>query len=164
MESDLTPAGMKSSLFAWHDCVIAAVPIGIGASIYLLFRGRGIWVFKFVEAVGGGSVIEAARQITRPLNPYVSGFTLYSLPTGLWAFSFIFCVVTIWRVQLKSFGAIFIIMLTVIVVLGAELAQAFGIFSGRFDAADLFGNVVGLIFGGIVAYAKGFCKREQIRR
>ena len=152
----------KSSLFSRHDFLIAAIPIGIGSSIYLLFRARNIWVFELAEAAGFGSTVGFARRLVRPLNPYVSGFTLYSLPTALWAFSFIFCVVTIWRVQLKSFGAIFVILLTVSVVLGAELAQAIGLLSGRFDNSDLFANVVGLIFGGTVAYAKGCIRQHQI--
>jgi hypothetical protein len=86
--------------------------------------------------------------MARPLNSYMRGFVLYSLPTALWAFSFLFCIVTIWRHHLESFGAIFVVLLTISVVLGMELAQAANLICGSFDAADLCANVMGLGIGG----------------
>lgn len=144
----------KTNFFDLADTVIATIPIAIGASIYLLFRGRGILIFKIVDAIGIGSSIQYARQATRPLNPCLNSFALYSLPSGLWAFSFIFCIVTIWQREIRSFDALTVIMLTVIVVLGSELAQAMNLLSGRFDTDDFIANAMGLGLGGIVAYAK----------
>jgi hypothetical protein len=153
---------MLRPTFNWVDLGIAAVPLGIGGAIYLLFRSKGILIFQIADAVGLGTGIEAARLVARPLNSYMHGFVLYSLPTALWAFSFLFCIVTIWRHHLKSAGAICIVLLTISVVIGMELAQAANLLSGRFDAADLYANVMGLGIEGTVAYAKQSIKRTEI--
>jgi len=153
---------MIRSPFNGADLIIAAVPLGIGSAVYMLFRGKGILIFKVADAVGLGAGVEFARLVARPLNAYMHGFVLYSLPTALWAFSFLFCIVTIWRNRLKSFSAICVVLLTIGVVLGMELAQASNFISGRFDSADLFASVIGLGIGGTVAYAKQSIKWAKI--
>jgi len=100
----------ESTSFNLVDLTIAAIPIYVGACIYLLFRSQSILIFQIADMVGLGADVEFVRLLARPLNSYVHGFVLFSLPTALWAFSFIFCVVTVWQHQLKSLGAILIIV------------------------------------------------------
>jgi hypothetical protein len=144
----------KSEQLSGLDFIIAAIPLVLGASIYLLFRTQRILIFQIVSAINLGGAIESARVLARPLNPYVTGFVLYSLPAALWAFSFIFCIVRIWREQIKSLGAMCMMLITITIVFSSELAQAIGFVPGRFDVIDLIGSALGLLVGGAVAYAK----------
>jgi glycopeptide antibiotics resistance protein len=156
--------GIKARHRLWQtiDVIVAALPICIGASIYLLFRSNSILIFKIIGSVGAEELVDYARITVRPFNRYVSGFVLYSLPTALWAFSFMFCIARIWGDQLVSVGAITVVSLTVAIVLGSELGQGFDLVPGRFDVADITANVAGLVAGGITAYATQRFKRTSI--
>jgi hypothetical protein len=136
------------------DLTIASAPVLAGSVIYLLFRGTDISVFRIIEFVGLGPAVYEARLLARPLNPYFSGFTIYSLPTGLWALSFIYSVIAVWRGALKSISALLAILLVVLVVQGSELAQATGLVAGTFDKGDFLANFLGLVMGATLAYAK----------
>jgi hypothetical protein len=136
------------------DAILIATPIICGSVVYLLFRGQTIFVFGLVEILDLSSVMQEARLIARPFNPYFQGFVLYSAPAGLWAFSFIYSITVVWRGALKSVGAVAAISLVVLLVEGMEAAQAFGLIAGRFDLLDLTANSFGLLTGGVIGYGR----------
>ncbi len=151
---------MNGRLGRAMDMIFAVVPVCIGSLIYLLFRTKDTWIIYAIGGAGGGPLLDFARTLARPLNPYVSGFALYSLPSALWAFSFMFCIVKIWADTLVSIAAIAVIALTAAVVLGSEVGQALDLVQGRFDVADVAANAVGLSAGGLTAYAT---QRNKLR-
>jgi hypothetical protein len=111
---------------------------------------------------GVENLLEQARLLVRPMNAYFCGIVLYSVPTGLWAFSFSFGIVSIWLPKLRSFGAALFIGLIVSITISAELAQAAKLLEGRFDSMDLAADIIGILAGGILAYAKKYLRSPQV--
>jgi hypothetical protein len=146
------------------DIIIIMLPIIIGSLIYLLFRSQTILIFRLIGSLGFSSIVEEARIAARPFNQYFQGFVLYSLPSGLWAFSFIYSITVVWRSTLKSLGAIATILSVMVVVEGTELAQGLGLISGKFDRLDLIANLVGLVVGGAVGYGRRNDKLPTLHR
>lgn len=73
------------------------LPITAGTIIYLLFRDKHLLVFHWADRVGVYLHILDARQLFADLAKYLPHATIYSLPNGLWAYSFVFFISYIWR-------------------------------------------------------------------
>ncbi len=120
-------------------------PISIGSLIYLLFRPKHILVFHWAESLGLYSVILNARNLI-DFNYYIPEWIIFSLPNGLWAYSFMFFISFIWR-DSKSLGKTFFIVLVVILSLGSELGQLFDLVPGTFCLTDVAAYTAGLLLG-----------------
>ncbi len=135
------------------DFMIAVTPLATGSSIYLLYRPKGIIIFKLVNALGADHFIDALRQLFQSAAPIGRGILLYSVPEGMWAFSFLYVILWIWRGSMARPMALVSIFCAVIVIEGSEIAQL-SFLQGTFDINDLICNVVGIALAGGVAYAR----------
>jgi hypothetical protein len=97
-----------------------------------------------VEYVGLTDLMMLARsQLTK--NPLqIPDFVLYSLPTGLWSFSFIYCVTLIWSGALRQGLVYFGVAISMI--FGAEFLQLLYL-EGVFDPMDMWANLIGVMAG-----------------
>ena len=73
--------------------ILSFLLLGIGGSIYLLFRPKTLLMFKWVESLGLSEHIDRLRDMVS--NITLNHITLYSLPDGLWLASYIIVVNTI---------------------------------------------------------------------
>lgn len=135
------------------DFMIAITPLATGSSIYLLYRPKGIIIFKLVNALGSDHFIDALRQLFQSAAPIGRGILLYSVPEGMWAFSFLYVILWIWRGNMARPMALVSIFCAVIVIEGSEIAQL-SFLQGTFDINDLICNAVGIALAGGVAYAR----------
>jgi hypothetical protein len=135
------------------DLIIAITPLALGSAIYLLYRPKSIIIFKLVNALGAGHFIDALRQFFQPAVPVGRGILLYSVPEGMWAFSFLYVILWIWRGNMARPMAVVSIFCAVIVIEGSEIAQL-SFLPGTFDINDLGCNAVGIALAGVVAYAR----------
>lgn len=128
---------------AVHSIFVLA-PITVGTSIYLLWRPLSLRVFTWADYVGlTGLIVSARSQLAR--NPVqIPDFLVYSLPTGLWSFSFIYCVTVIWSGSLRQGRIYFGIAISMI--FGAELLQLLYL-DGVFDPMDMWANSLGVVAG-----------------
>jgi len=88
---------------------------------------------------------------------------VYSLPNGLWAYSFMFFMSFIWG-DVKSMNKTFFIVLVVVLTVGSELGQLLGLVPGTFCLADMFFYTFGLFTGYLFSklYFKGDVLNEKV--
>jgi hypothetical protein len=106
-------------------------------------------VFHWVSTIGLYSSVIKARAIF-DIGYLIPGWVIYSLPNGLWAYSFMFFISFIWG-DVKSLGKIIFIVLVVILSVGSELGQLFGLIPGTFCLADMFFYTFGLFAGVFIS-------------
>jgi glycopeptide antibiotics resistance protein len=97
-----------------------------------------------VEYVGLMDLMMSARSQLTKDSAKIPDFLLYSLPTGLWSFSFIYCVTVIWSGAIRRGLVYFGIAISMI--FGAEFFQLLYL-EGVFDPMDLWANLVGVMAG-----------------
>ncbi len=121
------------------------LPISVGTLIYLLFRPVNLTVFHWSEKVGLYSYVLKARDLFN-IGGYMPEWFVYSLPNGLWAYSFMFFIYIIWG-DAKSSGKTIFILLVVVLSVGSELGQLLNIVPGAFCLTDVFLYAFGLFAG-----------------
>ena len=122
--------------------ILSFLLLGIGGSIYLLFRPKTLLMFKWVESLGLSEYIDRLRDMVS--NITVNHITLYSLPDGLWLASYIIVVNTIVSKSNKH-NLLFWSLLLPIIAIVFELLQIPGIIPGVFDVFDLICYIIPLI-------------------
>ena len=91
-------------------------------------------MFTCLNKVG---VLEAIQFLRRLGAEYaVSDWIKYSLPDGLWLFSYMFLIDTIWEGKILVSYYFFLWVLPAVAV-GSEVLQVFGWLPGVFDILDL---------------------------
>ncbi len=120
------------------------VPILLGTLIYLLFRPLHLNVFHWLNAVGLYDSILSLRYLTS--NLILPDWVVFSLPNGLWSYSFMFFILLIWG-DTNNILKWFFVMVVVIISVGSEFGQLWGFVSGTFCLEDIFVYTVGIILG-----------------
>lgn len=142
-----------SSILTTIDLIISIAPLAFGSAIYLLYRPKTIVVFKLIRAIGLNEYIDDLRNSSQSIIPIGRGILLYSVPQGLWAFSFLYVILLIWRPNTARPMAVVSIFCALIVIEGSEIAQL-SFLPGTFDINDMICNTVGIALAGGVAYAR----------
>ncbi|MBO6058876.1 MAG: hypothetical protein J6P67_01875 [Bacteroidaceae bacterium] len=124
----------KNSITRIVKGTIGLVALTAGGVIYIMYRDNNLLMFDWFQYLGISNFIDTIRVDTENQNLY--GWVKYSMPAGLWLFSYLFIVDSIWG---KDDGVIyrcFLYCLPVIAVL-SELMQYSKLLSGTFDISDL---------------------------
>lgn len=115
----------------------------IGGVLYLMCRSECLVMFDWCKAIG---IYPFIKQL-RPQGDFDSWW-FYSLPDGLWLFSYIILIGAIWTFDMRK-SLLFSVPLIVIAI-GSELLQIQHIVRGTFDIIDLLcyiaGSVIGLFY------------------
>ncbi len=117
-----------------YEFILSFLLLGIGGSIYLLFRPKTLLMFKWVESLGLSEHIDQLRDMVSHIT--LNHITLYSLPDGLWLASYIIVVNTIVSKNNKH-NLLFWSLLLPLIAIVFELLQIPGIIPGVFDVFDL---------------------------
>lgn len=127
----------RPSSLTLHPVAVMAVGVMlllVGGLVYVLFRPTTLLLFHVAEGLGLADAIAQWRQAAAPYCP--APFTVYTLPAGLWALSYVLIVAPLAQglPTLRRWVAVSFIPL-----LGAvsEVLQAPAIVPGTFDWADL---------------------------
>lgn len=114
------------------------LPIFIGASMYSLWRSGKLMVFDWYRVVGLYASVLELRGLLAGAKPLIPAPILYSLPDGLWVYSFTALMGFIWfndsRRKAKSFWT----LLPVSLAIGSEIGQFLKLIPGTFDWVDIF--------------------------
>ncbi len=139
------------------------LPIAIGTSIYLIFRPMHLNIFNWVETFGLHSLVLKIRALLVNGYNYLPAWFVYSLPNGLWAYSFMFFISFIWR-DAKGLYKVFFIFLVVALSVGYELSQLLSLVPGTFCLTDMFFYTYGLFAGYFLSkfYSIGDVPNERV--
>lgn len=116
----------------------------LGTAIYLSFRAETLLVFAWVRYFGCGDAVEWLRAAASPYASVMPSWILYSLPDGLWIFSYTCLMLAIWGGcpgwgNGIWFGCVPLLGLT------SEILQRTGWIPGRFDWMDLLFYSLGFL-------------------
>jgi len=122
--------------------ILSLFLLGVGGSIYLLFRPKTLLMFKWVESLGLNEYIDRLRDMVSGIT--LNHITLYSLPDGLWLASYIIVVNTIVSKDNKV-NLLFWSFLLPAIAVTFEILQIPGVIPGVFDVFDLICYILPLL-------------------
>lgn len=118
--------------------IIIVIPLMVALSIYALFRTDKLTVyywFPILKQIRHALISKLDFNLNFLSKP-VRGFLIYSLPDGLWLYSFTCFMILIWD-NSKSKFKYFWMYIGTLIALTQKLGQGLGIFSGTFDINDV---------------------------
>ncbi|MEG0300749.1 hypothetical protein [Cetobacterium sp.] len=125
----------------------------LGVIIYLLFRSRKLFYYKFIEIAHLNYIVEDIRKIVWVYRKYIPNWVIYSLPDGLWIFSLGVAMLhnrVFYKTAQVTYNIIFIF------ILGVEFFQnrygGHGTFIGTYDFVDLVCFTVGFLLASLIGY------------
>jgi hypothetical protein len=123
---------------------LSLFPLLIGGFIYILFRSDVLLMFEWLEKLNIIDEIYSIRKNTLPLKSKLPNWFLFSLPDGLWIFSYVSLILLVWDNKLNNSSIFWILIIPGLAVL-SEILQFFDICSGTFDVMDLIFYISGLL-------------------
>lgn len=117
-------------------------PVVLGGFIYIIFRTERLIMFRWFEHLGLSTEINRIKSF-RNIYPF-SDWVIYSLPDGLWMFSYVALSLEIWKFSITCQNIFWIFSLPVAAVL-SELLQLFNMIPGTFDLIDITFYLLGSI-------------------
>lgn len=106
----------------------------VGGLIYVGWRSKSLPMFGYFEKLGLNGNIDLFREFANSNGIY--DWVKFSLPDGLWLFSYIFLVDAIWSGYKSVISRIFVYSLPVFSLL-SEFLQYWGLVPGTFDWIDV---------------------------
>ena len=124
---------------------LSILSILFGGVIYIAFRSSSIILFKWIDYIVLIDPVENLRIVTLPYKEYLPDWFLYSLPDGLWMFSYSCIVLVIWKRKITKYSLMWLLSLPMISIL-FEVLQYYDYFNGTFDIID----IIFYIFGSLL--------------
>ena len=122
--------------------IVSFLLLGLGGSIYLLFRPKTLLMFKWIDTLGLSEYVDRLRDMVSDIT--LNHITLYSLPDGLWLASYIIVVNSIVSKNNKH-NLLFWSLLLPFIAIVSEFLQIPGIIPGVYDVFDLICYIIPLI-------------------
>lgn len=122
--------------------IIFFIPVILGGLIYIIFRTEKLLMFQWFEDLSLSDKITTIQEF-RNIFAFPD-WIIYSLPDGLWMFSYTAISLEIWKHSIMRQN-IFWIFSIPIVAISSEFLQSFKIIPGTFDYIDLIFYVFGII-------------------
>lgn len=102
----------------------------------MLFRTDSLSIFRLFELIGLDNWLNSIREKTMMWN--INSFIKYSLPDGLWVYSFSYFIFNIWFAETKEkIMKYLFISIPLLCGVGGELMQLAWPIVGTFDWQDL---------------------------
>lgn len=120
--------------------IIAMMALSVGGMIYVFFRPESIIMFKWFPLLG---VVH--KQVSVFHTIHLPDFLVYSMPDGLWLFSYILLIGVIWNFNYHR--CLFMIMLLPVYAITHEILQLYHLVPGYFDILDFVVYVVATLVG-----------------
>lgn len=116
----------------------------LGGFVYISFRQDTLKMFSWFDSINLSAVISELRLFTLPLSDHLPNWFLYSLPDGLWIFSYLSVLLVVWDNVISKYNIHWLLLLPIIAIV-SEIGQLFGIIPGTFDIFDLTFYIGGTI-------------------
>lgn len=124
--------------------LLSFLSLWAGAMVYIYLRITEPVFIKFIEAAGLRNMFAVGKNFFSSLN--LPGWLLFTLPSGLWAFSYSILITGIWWSK-NSWLKYFWIASILFLVVGWEVFQLLRIIPGTFSFGDILSGLIGASFG-----------------
>ena len=114
----------------------SVIALILGSLIYLCFRSDTLLMFQWLDSTLIKSFVSLLRQNTIPFSKYLPHWMLYSLPDGLWLFSYVTILRQVWGYRLSKQNIFWVIFIPGIAI-ASEIGQMVEIVPGTYDVLDL---------------------------
>ena len=131
--------------------IVHFIALLMGGMIYILFRSSTLKMFKWYETIGLGEIIMEARKLVDGFTGIIPDWILFSLPDGLWVFSYVCIMLFIWGNTICKFKFVWILIVPFLAI-GSEIGQLFNYVSGVFDPTDVIFYILGMTLPFIFFY------------
>ena len=111
------------------------IPVLIGGFIYILFRENNLLMFSWFESLGLDSITNYLRN-NYLFNNQIPEWIIYSLPDGIWIYSFTSLMLIIWYRDSNKIKYYWLLIGPILGV-SAEICQLIEIIPGTYDNLDL---------------------------
>ena len=118
-------------------------PILIGGFIYISFRSLSLRLFKWLDALGLMTTSLSIRNFFHPFKKDLPNWVYFSLPDGLWVYSFSSAIMIMWRNNYEK--AKYWLLIPFFLGIIIEIAQGLKIIRGTFDIIDLIFSIIALL-------------------
>jgi hypothetical protein len=135
------------------------LPLLIGGLIYISFRSISLRMCNWFEVIGINDFTSWIRCSMNPLKNNIPSWTYFSLPDGLWVYSFSSALIILWGNQYKKGKYWLLIPLLFGAII--ELAQGIKLFPGTFDIIDFVFCLLASYLSIIIVKAKIQKKNEK---
>lgn len=115
--------------------VVGVLSIGLGGTVYALFREDTLLMFSWFEQLGLSNLLTEMREIRRSLPFTFPEYFYFSMPNALWSFGGLLVISSVWgscsteRIVWQCGFAV--------LALSFEVGQLVHILPGTFDFVDL---------------------------
>ena len=116
----------------------------LGGLIYILFRQDTLKMFSWFDNINVSSAISELRLCTVPLSGHFPNWFLYSLPDGLWLFSYLSVLLAVWDNVISKHNIHWLLLVPMVAIF-SEIGQLFEIVPGTFDIFDLIFYLLGTV-------------------
>jgi hypothetical protein len=106
------------------------------------YRHNSITIFNWLELLSLNNIVSSIREHLSPTREFLPDWFVFSLPDGLWVYSFSFTLLLIWGDNLKV--AFTWLLLPFLLGSVVEILQYYKYISGTFDYADLILCVIAI--------------------
>jgi hypothetical protein len=124
------------------------IPLFLGGILYVFFRNKNLKMFNWFQSIGIENKVLSIREIFFPFKMYLPQWVYYSLPDGLWVYSFTSAILIVWNNEFKT--AKFWLLIPLFTGIISEIAQGLKLFSGTFDILDLTFTIAALLLSIII--------------
>jgi len=135
---------MKRQLIFGH-----LISLALGLLIYLFFRTSTLKMFDWFGTIGLGNFVVKLRQTTLPIADILPDWILFSVPDGMWVFSYVCLMLFIWQNTVSKSNIIWILVIPILAIC-SEIGQLMKIVPGVFDVVDLLTYYCGAILPFII--------------
>lgn len=137
---------MRSKFF--FQCIL---PLSFGTLIYLLFRISTLNIFSWVDILNIDFEEFYLRKLAISKKQNFPEWFLYSLPDGLWIFSYVYLILLLWNFKISYQGFIWILIIPFIAII-SEIGQKYKFINGTFDMTDLLFYIFGFILPLLLSF------------
>jgi len=118
------------------------LPVVFGGLIYIIFRTEKLLMFHWFEYLRLSNEINFIKNLRNIYS--FPGWFIYSLPDGLWIFSYTALTLEIWKFSITRDSSFWIFSIPIVAV-SSEFLQLFRIIPGTFDLIDVIFYLLGII-------------------
>ena len=116
----------------------------LGGFIYILFRQDTLKMFSWFDNINLSTAISELRLLTAPFSGHFPNWFLYSLPDGLWLFSYLSVLLVVWDNVISKHNIHWLLLVPMVAIF-SEIGQLFEIVPGTFDIFDLIFYLLGTV-------------------